>query len=559
MLRSSPLRVAALTAALFVLPASAQAAQITGDPLSIASADEDGRLGAAFTGSGTAEFYGSSVDTNTGAVTPARSAGFVVVTVDQAGAVNQYGSRQGNVTSTSAPVVTGSGSAGDPYRIVQTFQGGSAVAMRQELTYVTGETRFGARMDVRNISGSALGLRVSMGADLAGGGTDTGTGIFEAGPPRFIGGFNTTVGAVAGLSEVTPWSHYEEGSFSPVLSRADSAPSQDQLRDTFEPAEVDNGAAVQWDGTTLAPGAEAGFAVHWRFTRTFDVTPEMQSLNTGDTATFKITSRTTDGRLQAGTRIRYEVAGTNTAAGEMSTDANGEATFEYVGGNPGSDNVAVYADLNKNGQRDDNEPQRQARVEWSGPAAPTFTQEVNLRPVKGRVLVKVPKSATVRGKWLHAAQSRFVRLTAATPVPMGSQLDTTRGVVSLTSSKGAGGGVQTSQFFSGRFQVLQRTRERGITEMRMTGQLKCSTGRGKVVSSASRSRRLWGRGKGKFRTRGRNSSATVRGTTWLTKDTCTTTTTSVKEGVVTVKDFARRKNVTVKAGKRYVARAKKRR
>lgn len=558
MLRFS-LRSAALALALLTVPASAHAAQITGDPLSVASADDSGRLGVAFTGSGQTEFYGSSVDPATGAITPANSAGFVAVTVDpKSGVVERYGSRQGNVTSTSAPAVTGSGSAADPFRIVQTFAGGTALEIKQELTYVTGETRFGARVDVRNVSGTPLDLRVSMGADLAGGGSDTGAGVFEAGPPRFIGGFNTTVGAVAGLSEVTPWSHYEEGAYASVLGRADEDPRTGRLQDTFDPAEVDNGAAVQWDGTTLAPGAGAGFAVHWRFTRTFDVTPEKQSLNTGDTAAFAVTSRTTDGRPRGNAQVRYAVFGSNTATGAVRTGANGEGAFEYIGGNPGTDRVTVYADLNDNNQRDDGEPQREATVEWSGPSAPTFGQEANVRPIKGTVLIRVPRNANVSGKWAHAAQSRFVRLTGATTVPMGSQLDTTRGTVQLTSAAGAGGGVQTSQFYSGRFQVLQRPRERGITEMRMTGQLKCTSGRGKLVSSASRSRRLWGRGKGRFRTRGRNSSATVRGTQWLTKDTCTTTTTTVKQGVVVVKDFAKRKTVRVKAGRRYVARARRR-
>ena len=51
----------------------------------------------------------------------------------------------------------------------------------------------------------------------------------------------------------------------------------------------------------------------------------------------------------------------------------------------------------------------------------------------------------------------------------------------------------------------------------------------------------------------------MRGTLWLTKDTCTTTTTVVREGTVIVKDLAKHKNVKVKAGHRYVARAKKRR
>src|SRR3954462_13348190 len=94
----------------------------------------------------------------------------------------------------------------------------------------------------------------------------------------------------------------------------------------------------------------------------------------------------------------------------------------------------------------------------------------------------------------------------------------------------------------------------------MTLPMTCTTNpRGKLTAAARkvRSRRLWGSGKGRFRTRGRNSSATVRGTTWLQKDTCGTTTTSVKAGTVVVRDFAKHKTIVLKKGKRYVARAPK--
>jgi hypothetical protein len=174
--------------------------------------------------------------------------------------------------------------------------------------------------------------------------------------------------------------------------------------------------------------------------------------------------------------------------------------------------------------------------------------------------VKLPRGANVKGKWATAAQSRFVRLTEAKQLPVGTQMDTKRGSLALTSSKGPTGGVQTAEFYSGRFVVKQPKRERGMTEVTMSEPMKCtsSRSRGKVIASAVRKRQLWGRGKGRFRTRGRRSAATVRGTTWLQKDTCATTTTIVREGTVIVKDFAKRKNVRVKAPKRYVARARKR-
>jgi ferric-dicitrate binding protein FerR (iron transport regulator) len=59
--------------------------------------------------------------------------------------------------------------------------------------------------------------------------------------------------------------------------------------------------------------------------------------------------------------------------------------------------------------------------------------------------------------------------------------------------------------------------------------------------------------KGRFRTRGRYSSATVRGTGWDTSDRCDGTLTSVRRGSVTVQDLRRAKTVIVRSGQRYLA------
>jgi hypothetical protein len=66
-------------------------------------------------------------------------------------------------------------------------------------------------------------------------------------------------------------------------------------------------------------------------------------------------------------------------------------------------------------------------------------------------------------------------------------------------------------------------------------------------------RRLWGRGKGHFRTRGRYSSGTVRGTYWVTIDRCDGTRTYVRDGVVSVWDFVLKKKVRVTTGHGYLA------
>jgi hypothetical protein len=81
-----------------------------------------------------------------------------------------------------------------------------------------------------------------------------------------------------------------------------------------------------------------------------------------------------------------------------------------------------------------------------------------------------------------------------------------------------------------------------------------------LVASAARTRRvrkLWGRDRGgRFRTHGRHSEATVRGTRWLTVDRCDGTLTRVTKGAVSVRDLVRHRTVLVRAGHSYIARSR---
>ena len=75
------------------------------------------------------------------------------------------------------------------------------------------------------------------------------------------------------------------------------------------------------------------------------------------------------------------------------------------------------------------------------------------------------------------------------------------------------------------------------------------------ASKRRRVRRLWGRDSGgKYRSHGRHSHATVRGTRWLTQETCAGTLTRVEEGAVEVRDTRRHRTVLVHAGHTYLAR-----
>ena len=130
----------------------------------------------------------------------------------------------------------------------------------------------------------------------------------------------------------------------------------------------------------------------------------------------------------------------------------------------------------------------------------------------------------------------------------------------LSSVPRKGGPVQTALFYDGLFVVTQVG---GITILRLSEPLaKCPTG--KAASAAAKkkkpkSRRLWGDGSGAFRTQGRYSAATVRGTKWLVQDSCAGTLTRVARGVIQVNDFVRHKKLVLRKGKHYTAKPKKRR
>jgi hypothetical protein len=178
---------------------------------------------------------------------------------------------------------------------------------------------------------------------------------------------------------------------------------------------------------------------------------------------------------------------------------------------------------------------------------PVLGRAVNVAPVSGTVLVKL------RGQG-------FVPLSAGQQIPVGALLDTTRGTVRLSSAANARGAVQTGDFTGGLFQVGQSRSGGGLTDLNLSGGNfgGCATGAGTRAVAARSSRvvrRLRGRAKGRFRTRGRYSAATVRGTNWTVEDRCDGTLTRVRTGVVAVNDFRRHRNVTVRAGHTYLARA----
>jgi hypothetical protein len=199
------------------------------------------------------------------------------------------------------------------------------------------------------------------------------------------------------------------------------------------------------------------------------------------------------------------------------------------------------------------------------PAAPTQdggdsqqSKEVAPKPVKapkapvlGRTLAAGPRAGTVRVRKPHGG---FVTLAAGADVPSGAIVDATHGTIALTSAL-ATGKTQTAEFGGGRFKVRQ-SRD-GMVDVYLRGSIGSCRARiaGIARKRRVRSRSLWGRDHGgRYRTHGANSVATVRGTRWLTRDTCAGTLTKVTRGVVSVRDLQRKRTVTVRAGHSYLAR-----
>ena len=177
---------------------------------------------------------------------------------------------------------------------------------------------------------------------------------------------------------------------------------------------------------------------------------------------------------------------------------------------------------------------------------PEVRENVNVLNAEGTVRYRLPGS------------DEFVTLAEGEQVPLGTTIDAREGRVTLVSAANSSGATQSAEFYDGVFKIGQTGGSKPITTLKLNGgKPQCGAGASSLAHTARRNRRrLWGRGAGRFRTSGRYSSATVSGTTWLTEDNCKGTLTRVSDGKVKVRDFRRDRTITVRAGGRYLAKAR---
>jgi hypothetical protein len=171
--------------------------------------------------------------------------------------------------------------------------------------------------------------------------------------------------------------------------------------------------------------------------------------------------------------------------------------------------------------------------------APVLDRTVAVAVAAGSVNVRRP--GTTASQPLTAAPQAL---------PTGTRVDTRHGEVALTSAIDAHGTTQTGRFSGGVFEV--RSAARGYTQLVLVGGhwAACAktTNKARAAYVGARAiaakkkkptkpiRSLWGEDDhGRFQTRGSGSVATVRGTRWLTEDSCTGTKTTVLKGAVDVR------------------------
>ncbi len=178
---------------------------------------------------------------------------------------------------------------------------------------------------------------------------------------------------------------------------------------------------------------------------------------------------------------------------------------------------------------------------------PVLGQSATVAAVSGTVLVEIPGTGV------------YLPLSAASTVPVGTTIDATRGTLKLTNVRDASGKLQTGRFWGGVFTVRQTRGKEASTILTLAAPLACGKSARDLSSVAAkpRTRQLWGSdNKGRFVTRGRSAVATVRGTSWFTRDTCAGTLVRVTSGSVAVRDLVLRRTVIVRAGRSYLARVK---
>jgi hypothetical protein len=269
--RSLPLAAAAALA--LTLPGAASAADnlgaggvvIPGSALAVGvsgATNQAGKLSARFSAVGSPLFWGS--DTNT--MNDTSAAVFALNTPSGLYSAQQEVSIDNSpFTQTSAPAMTGTGTAGDPYVVTSHFDATASIHVTQTVTHVSGTTQFKATWSILN-NGGPTNMQAFEGADMYVSGNDNGYGTKTGAVGSRTLSSVASDGTQGQLIEQagSQWNHYFSGLNQPYYdSTGDS--TYGYLPDLVDPTVQDSGEGVEWD-ITVAANATRTLSVVWNFT-----------------------------------------------------------------------------------------------------------------------------------------------------------------------------------------------------------------------------------------------------------------------------------------------------
>jgi hypothetical protein len=150
---------------------------------------------------------------------------------------------------------------------------------------------------------------------------------------------------------------------------------------------------------------------------------------------------------------------------------------------------------------------------------PKLARQFVVAEASGRVFVKPPGAA------------KFSRVTERRTIPVGTTVNATKGHAKLVAGLG-GERRARGTFWAGAF-IATQDRDTKQIDLELTGGnlSDCDNARASALSRRAR-RRLKAKATGPFRSVGRHTAGTVRGTKWVTEDRCETTVIETKEGEV---------------------------
>jgi hypothetical protein len=421
-----------------------------------------------------------------------------------------------------------------------------------------GQDFYSTSIKVTNNTASPAAVKLYHGMDCFLRGDDEGYGSQSPGEIYCSRQPNVANSGLLGFSDITPGFHYLESGFEDVWSAINGA----NLANTCGCTTLqDNGVAINWDLNLAASGGTQTVSFNTQVTP--DTTHPTTAITGGPTGTtgtstptFSFDSNEPGVTFECGVD---DPSPTLTCFSPFTTSplANGQHIFYVratdhdgnVDATPASRSFTVHVS-----------PAGGGTVGGSG-----GTPKVLAPPVAGKSFDASPASGKV---YFKCRGRKRTRLRGAVNLPVGCLVDARKGKVNIVSAANKGSTkTKSAVFYDGQFKVKEKRATRLVTELALAGKLEGCTRKGGKTGLARdarrhkrRGRRLWGRGHGRFRTRGRHSSASVRGTTWFVEDRCDgSTLTKVRKGRVSVRDFVKHKTVTLKAGHTYIAKPKKKR